>query len=138
MRSLWHPVIRAVVDHATMTSLGKSQNVGDAVAAAVGRTRVIEGLRLAESIRKGLARREQSFSMWQGVIDAKQIRVPVSGMSFSQKLASVDGIIREVLAALPKPVRAPAGHYWNQAAGPIIKLPVASNDNWEAGASKAA
>ncbi|WP_072817777.1 hypothetical protein [Bradyrhizobium erythrophlei] len=58
MRSLWHPVIRAIAHHATMSSLGKTQGVGDGVAAAVGRQRVIEGLRVAESIRKGRGRPE--------------------------------------------------------------------------------
>ena len=53
MRCFWHPVISAIADHATMASLGKTQGVGDHVAAAVGRTRVIEGLRQAELIRKG-------------------------------------------------------------------------------------
>src|SRR6202022_27739 len=58
MRSLWHPVKRSISDHATMKSLGKTQGVGDGVEATVGRTRVIEGLRIAESIRKGLGRQE--------------------------------------------------------------------------------
>jgi hypothetical protein len=101
MRSLWHPVIRAIADHASMKPLGKTQNVGDSVAAAVGRTRVIEGLRLAESIRKGLARSERRDEV----------------------------ITKEVLGKpLPMPVRPPEGHYWNQAAGPVIKLSDAAND----------
>jgi hypothetical protein len=78
MRSLWHPVKRSIIDHATMTSLGKTQNVGDGVAAAVGRQRVIEGLRVAESIRSGLMRQERN----------------------RYKLGSVDEIVRETLAVL--------------------------------------
>jgi hypothetical protein len=135
LRTLWHPVKRAIGDHASMTSLGNTQN---GVAATVGRTRVIEGLRLAESIRKGLKRQAHGFSMWQSLIDARQEMVPLSGIAASQNMASVDAIIREVLAALPKPVRAPAGHYLNQAAGPVIKLPDAANDNWQAVVSEAA
>jgi hypothetical protein len=122
MHSLWHPVKRAIVDHATMTSLGITQGVGDGVAATVGRTRVIEGLRLAGSIRKGLARQERGFSM-----RLKQTPVQTPGLNAARRAASVDGIIKTVLAALPMPVRAPAGHYWNQAAGPVITVP--DNDN---------
>ncbi len=144
MRSLWHPVKRSITDHATMKSLGKTQNVGDGVAAAVGRARVIEGLRLAESIRKGLTRQERApFSMWLDQIRAKQIPMQKPGLTAARRQASVDAIIKEVLAilpdkSLPKPVRAPAGHYWNQATGPVIKL--ADNDNCrvEAVASNAA
>jgi hypothetical protein len=144
MRSLWHPVKRSITDHATMKSLGKTQNVGDGVAAAVGRARVIEGLRLAESIRKGLTRQERApFSMWLNQIRAKQIPMQKPGLTAARRQASVDAIIKEVLAilpdkSLPKPVRAPAGHYWNLAAGPVIKL--ADNDNCrvEAVASNAA
>jgi hypothetical protein len=63
MRTLWHPVIRAIADHSTMKSLGKTQGVGDGVAAAVGRCRVIEGLRVAESIRKGIARSTERLAV---------------------------------------------------------------------------
>jgi hypothetical protein len=56
LRTLWRPVICAIADHATMKSLG--QGKGKDVAAAVGRQRVIEGLLIAESIRKGLGRQE--------------------------------------------------------------------------------
>jgi hypothetical protein len=80
MRSLWHPVIRAIASHADMKSL--SQGKGKDVAAAVGRQRVIEGLRLAESIRRGLGR------------NARQTIVHRPGFS-------VDDIIRETLAILP-------------------------------------
>jgi hypothetical protein len=113
MRSLWRPVIRAIADHATMTSLGKTQGAGDKVAAAVGRQRVIEGLRIAESIRKGIAR--------------------------SEKPAAVDEArhwparrLREASAVQPMPVRATEDHYLNLAAGPVIKLPddtLPANDN---------
>jgi hypothetical protein len=112
MRSLWHPVKRSITDHATMKSLGKTQNVGDGVAAAVGRARVVEGLRLAESIRKGLTRQERNFSMWLSQIRVKQEVVPSVEWRLSgrYKLGSVDEIVREVLAvlpdkSLPKPVR---------------------------------
>jgi hypothetical protein len=66
--------------------------------------------------KKGLKQDERGFSMWQSQIDARQIPAPLSGIATSQKMASVDGIIRAVLAALP-----------------VIKLPDASNDNWKAG-----
>jgi len=112
MRTLWHPVIRAIADHATMTSLG--QGIG--VPATVGRTRVIEGLRVAESIKKGLGRLQER---------------PLS-------MPSIDDIIKGTLAALPMPVRATAGHYWNQAAGPVIKLPDNDNCPLEAATGKAA
>jgi hypothetical protein len=78
MHSLWHPVKRSTIDHVTMTSLGKTQNVGDGVAAAVGRQRVVEGLRIAEAIRKGHTRQERN----------------------RYKLVSVDEIIRETLAVI--------------------------------------
>jgi hypothetical protein len=126
MRSLWHPIKRAIADHSTMKSLGKTQGVGDSVAAAVGRTRVIEGLRIAESIRKGLGRQDREFSVWLNQIRAKQ--TPVHRPGFS-----VDDIIKGTLAilpekTLPKPVCDPSG----------LKLP--ANDNWrvEAVASNAA
>jgi hypothetical protein len=130
MRSLWHPVKRAITDHATMKSLGITQNVADGVAATVGRTRVIEGLRLAESIRKGLRRQERDFSMWLSQIRARQTMVHTPGLAAARRQASVDEIIREVIAVLPMPVRAPTGHYWNLAAGPVIKLP--DNDDCRA------
>ena len=134
MRSLWYPVKRSIVDHATMKSLGKTQNVGDGVAATVGRARVIEGLRLAESIRRGLARQQLSFSMWLNQIHAKQTRVPsVEWRSLNRyKLGSVDEIIRETLAVLADESLPDAGPSWNLAAGPIIKIPdtpLPSNDN---------
>jgi hypothetical protein len=134
MRSLWHPVNRAITDHATMKSLGESQNVGDGVAAAVGRARVIEGLRLAESIRKGLSRQDRAFSLWLDQIHAKQTPVTSAEWSLTNryKLGSVDEIVSGTLAVLskerlPMPVRAPTGHYWNLAAGPVMKL--ADNDD---------
>jgi hypothetical protein len=128
MRTLWSPVIRAIASHADMKSL--SQGKGKDVAAAVGRQRVIEGLRLAESIRKGLGRHDRDFSMWQSQIRARQTIVHRPGFS-------VDDIIKGTLAvlpdkSLPKPVRATEGHYLNLAAGPVIKLadkPLAANDN---------
>jgi hypothetical protein len=186
MRLLWHPVIRSIVNHATMNSLGKTQGVGDKVAATVGRTRVIEGLRLAESIRKGLARQERGFSMWLNQTRARQTPIQKPGLTAARLKASVDEIIKEVLVAvmktapvvsmpmigdyeqvkirqdndsdtpthssllatlpdksLPKPVRAPPGHYWNLAVGPVIKiadklLPANDNCSVEAVASKAA
>jgi hypothetical protein len=93
MHLLWHPVERAIFDHASMKSLGKTQNVGDGVAATVGRTRVIEGLRLAESIRKGLMRQERGFSM-----RLNQTPVQTPGLTAARRQASVDAIIKEVLA----------------------------------------
>jgi hypothetical protein len=122
MPTSWHPVISSIADQVTMKSLGKSQGVGDSVAATVGRWRVIEGLRLAESIKKGLERQNRSK------IRAEQTPVPRSG-----KVPSV----REMMAPLaaPKAVRAPAGHYWSQARGPVIRLsengrPFPANDNF--------
>jgi hypothetical protein len=171
MDSLWHPVIRAIADHATMTSLGQGKK-GKGIAAAVGRQRVIEGLRLAESIRKRLARQDRPFSMWQNQIRARQVPIRKPGLTAARRQASVDEIIKAVLIAttpvismpmigdyepieirqdndsdtptrssllvtipdqsLPMPVRAPPGHYWNLAAGPVIKLPdnrLPVNDN---------
>ena len=129
MHSIWYPVKRAIADHATMKSLGKTQNVGDGVAATVGRTRVIEGLRLAESIRKGIVRQERGFSM-----RLNQTPVQTPGLNAARRQASVDEIIKEVVRALPMPVRAPAGHYWNLAAGPVIKLQDNDNGRLEAAA----
>jgi hypothetical protein len=108
MRTLWHPVISAIDDHATMASLARGK--GKDVAAAVGRQRAIEGLRIADSIRGGLAQRERIFSMYMDILDGLDKR-------------------------LPKPVRAPEGHYRNMARGPVIKLPVKpphANDNFRA------
>jgi hypothetical protein len=128
MRSLWHPVKHAIIDHADMKSLG--QGKGKDVAAAVGRQRVIEGLRLAESIRKGLTRpkRRDEASYWPAL------------QRWQRDVADITKDVLNAVAGepLPMPVRAPEGHYWNQAAGPVIKL--ADNDNcrFEAVASKAA
>jgi hypothetical protein len=91
MRSLWLPVIRSIADHATMKSLG--QGKGKDVAAAVGRQRVIEGLRLVESIRRELGRKDRKFSMWQSQVRARQIRVDRPGFS-------VDDTIKGTLAIL--------------------------------------
>jgi hypothetical protein len=77
MRTLWRPVIRAIAGHATMKSL--APNVGDGVAAAVGRQRVIEGLRFAGSIRKEFEWPELGF-----------------------KVPSVDAIIQDTLAILAR------------------------------------
>ena len=102
MRTLWPPVIRAIASHADMKSL--SQGKGKDVAAAVGRARVIEGLRLAESIRKGLGRQDREFSMWQSQTRARQEVVPSAewGRSNRFKLGSVEDIITETLAILPE------------------------------------
>jgi hypothetical protein len=145
--------------------LGKNEeengrNWNTAIWIAIGRQRVIEGLRIAESIRKGLSRQERPFSMWQNQIRARQIQIKKPGLTAARRQASVDEIIKAVLVAttpvismpmigdyepveiwqdndsdtltrssitpvksLPMPVRAPVAHYWNQAAGPVIKLP---------------
>ena len=50
MRSLWYPVRAAIVDHATMTALGKTRTGN---VAGVGRQRVIEGLRITAKIGNG-------------------------------------------------------------------------------------
>jgi hypothetical protein len=117
MRTLWHPVIRAIASHADMKSLG--QGKGKDTAAAVGRQRVIEGLRLAESIRKGLGRKDHVFSMWQSQIRARQTTVHRPGFS-------VDDIIKGTLGVL-------AGNaHLSQTADPVIKRDVkllAANDN---------
>lgn len=115
MRTLWTPVIRAIEDGVTMNSLGKSQGVGDDKAATVGRWRVIEGLRLAESIRRGLER--------------QRLR-PQKPMPARSKIPSVKDMMP--LLATPRSVHASSGHYLNQAAGPVIKRadnPLAANDN---------
>ncbi len=125
MRTLWPPVIRAIAHHATMTSLGRGQGKG--VAATVGRTRVIEGLRIAESIRKGLARQDRGFSVWLDKVRAKQeslSSVDWHRRSNRFKLPPVDDIIRETLALLPRPICAPV---LNVAGRPAMQLP--ANDN---------
>jgi hypothetical protein len=129
MRSLWHPVIRAIADHATMKSLGTTQGVGDGVAATVGRQRVIEGLRIAESIRKGIGRQDRAFSMrLNGRADQEVVSSTEWRLSNRYKLGSVDEIIGQVLAALGGPPSQPAENL------------LAANDNWpvEFAASKAA
>jgi hypothetical protein len=127
MHTLWHPVIRAIADRVTMASLGKSQGVGADKAATVGRWRVIEGLRLAESIRKRLERQKLTPA-------AK----PTAARS---KIPTVSEMMGPL--AVQKAVRAPASGYLNQAAGPVIKRdvkPLHANDNcrFDAIASKAA
>jgi hypothetical protein len=124
MRTLWTPVIRAIADRVTMSSLGRSQGVGDDKAATVGRWRSIEGLRLAESIRRGLER---------------QTLAPTAPAR--RKRTNVQSVNEMPSVAAPMPVRAPSGHYLNQARGPVIMLkPLAANDNqrFDATASKAA
>jgi hypothetical protein len=96
MRSLWQPVKAAIVDHSTMTAIGKTRTSN---IAAVGRQRVIEGLRIAESIRKGLSRQDRVFSAWLNQVRAKQTIVNRPGFS-------VDDIIigtLTILAAMPLP-----------------------------------
>jgi hypothetical protein len=115
MRSLWHPVKRAISDHATMKSLGKTQNVSDGVAATVGRTRVIEGLRIAEPIRKGLGKIRQDN-------DCEARHWPASARQGQRRyMAFFDRLISDVLAGL-------------------AETPVPANDNCgvEAVAAKAA
>jgi hypothetical protein len=119
MHTLWHPVIRAIASQATMKSLGRSQGVGDDKAATVGRWRVIEGLRLAESIRRRLER--------QKLAPAR------STTAARPKIPSVSEMMGPL--AVPKAVRAPASGYLNQAAGPVIKRdvkPLHANDNCRA------
>jgi hypothetical protein len=128
MRTLWPPLIRAIADRVTMHSLGRSQGVGDDKAATVGRWRVIEALRLAESIRRGLERQKLAPTT---PARRKRTNVP-----------SVNEMMPPLVA---KPIRtlASSGSYLNQTAGPVIKLsdkPLAANDNhrFDAGALKAA
>jgi hypothetical protein len=125
MRSLWHPAKRAIVDHAAMKTLGEGK--GRDVAPAVGRQRVIEGLRIAESIRKGLSRQDRAFSARVNQVRASQEAVPST-----EWRPSVDEIIKATLAILPMPVRATEGHYLDLPAGPVIRLthnPLSANDN---------
>jgi hypothetical protein len=89
MRSLWSPVKLAIFDHVEMWRLGTTQGARRDVAPAVGRQRVIEGLRLAAAIRRGMAR------------SAKRDYAPLS----------VDGRIREVLAGLSAKLL-PANDNW--------------------------
>jgi len=97
-RSLWHPVKSSIIDHATMKSLGKTQGVGDGVAAAVGRTRVIEGMRIAESIRKRLTRPEH--------VAAEETHWPAK-QAQRRHMAFMDVFISEILAAVTnKPLAA--------------------------------
>ena len=99
-----------------MTSLGQSQGVRDDKAATVGRCRVIEGLRLAESIRRRLER---------------QTRKPAAKPTAARRsIPSVSEMMGPL--ASPKAVRAPSSGYLNQVAGPVIKRDVKSlhaNDN---------
>ena len=119
MHTLWHPVIRAIAERVTMASLGSSQGVGDDKKwSTVGRCRVIEGLRLAESIRKKLER--QKLAPAQSLARVKRSKIP----SVTEMMGPL---------APPKAVRAPVSGYLNQAAGPVIKragnhLP--ANDNY--------
>ncbi|WP_340672514.1 hypothetical protein [Bradyrhizobium ottawaense] len=121
-RQLWPPVKRAMFHNATMKSLGKSQSTNEQNAPAVGRQRVIEGLRFIDSIRRTLARHDRGFSLWLARIRRDQ--VPVISKRF--KVPSVDEIIDGTLAVLPNfqmlPQKAPLGRYWNQARGAVIKL----------------
>jgi len=90
--TLWHPVIRAIADRVTMASLGKSQGVGDDKKwSAVGRQRVIEGLRLAESIRKRLERQKLK---------------PAAKPTARRRIPSVTEMMGPLAA--PKAIRAPA------------------------------
>jgi hypothetical protein len=132
MHTLWHPVIRAIADRVTMASLGKSQGVGDDKKwSAVGRCRIIEGLRLAESIRKRLERQK-----------LKPARSTAAKTAAARcKIPTVSEMMGPLAA--PKAVRAPASGYLNQAAGPVIKRdikPPHANDNcrFDADAGKAA
>jgi hypothetical protein len=116
MQTLWYPVIRAIESHATMTSLGRSQGVGEDKAATVGRWRVIEGLRLAESIRRRLERQKP-----------KAVAKPTARRHAIPSVSEMMGPL-----AAPKALRAPASGYLNQVAGPVIKRevkPLHANDN---------
>jgi hypothetical protein len=116
MRSLWRPVIRAIADHATMTSLG--QGKGKDVAAAVGRQRVIEGLRIAESIRKGIARSEQHNAVNEAKHwPARRARILYEAsheptrQAQQRYVAFFDSLVSEVLAGLAEtPVPANDNH----------------------------
>jgi hypothetical protein len=103
MRSLWRPVIRAIADHATMKALGKTQNVGDGVAASVGRTRIIEGLRVADSIKKRLARSKE-----RPLVD--EDRHWPARLARQRHMAFMDKFISEILAV-------------------VAENPLAANDN---------
>lgn len=61
MRTLWNPVKLAVVDRIELNELGTSDGVGPSGAAAAGRQRVIEGLRIAASIRSEISRHERAL-----------------------------------------------------------------------------
>lgn len=121
MHQLWTPMKRALFSNAAMSSLGKIEGANDQSAAAVGRQRVIDGLRIADLIRTALARHDRGLSLWLSRIRRDQ--VPVVSHRF--KVPSVDEILDGTLAVLPehpKPLRAPAGHYWNQTRGAVMKL----------------
>jgi hypothetical protein len=135
MRTLWPPVIQAITDHVTMASLapGKSKDV----AAAVGRQRVIEGLRVAESIKKGLKRqgrrrivsKDHSFSIWLHQIRARQTTVSRPGFSVDD---TIKGTLAVLAESLPTPVRAPPWALLNLPAAPVVKIadmPLPANDN---------
>jgi hypothetical protein len=61
MRTLWTPVKRSIADHTEMFRLG--QGARREIAPAVGRQRVIEGLRIADSIRKDIARQKNPVAV---------------------------------------------------------------------------
>jgi hypothetical protein len=117
MHTLWTPVIRAVVDRVTMHSLGSSQGVGDDKAATVGRWRVIEGLRLADSIRRRLER--------QKLAPAKP------ALRKYRSCANVPSVNEMMAPLVAKPVHAlySSGRHLNQTAGPVIKVSQPANDN---------
>jgi len=89
LRTLWRPVELAVVDHVEMYRLGMTQGARRDTAAGIGRQRVIEGLRIADSIRKGITRSE------------KQDVVAIRPLARADgEIEPVEGLIRDLLAAL--------------------------------------
>lgn len=90
MRTLWSPVKLAIVDHEEMYRLGLTQGARREIAPAVGRQRIIEGLRIAGAIRMGITRSEK------GDATGEARHWPAR----ERHNAAVDYLIAEVLLAI--------------------------------------
>lgn len=93
LRNLWLPVMLAIVDHTEMYRLGITQGARRDIAPAVGRQRVIEGLRIADSIRKGITRSEKR----DAVDEASHWP---ARLAQQRHVAFMDKLINEVLVAI--------------------------------------
>ncbi len=83
MGSLWKPVKLAVIDRVELHELGTTQGVGRDLAGAVGRQRVIEGLRIAASLRKGMAESQRGLGallMDRSILDTIELGSVLAGL----------------------------------------------------------